>query len=338
MSAPRILRLDANQPPDRFYRGGRQIADFRGQSATGERVPEDWVGSTTTLNGEATLGLTTFADGSTLRSRIADDPSGWLGAEHVSVWGADAALLVKLLDAGERLPVHIHPDRAFATDHLGSWFGKTEAWIVLEPSFAYLGFTRDVAADEAARWVREQDTSAMLGTMHEVQLERGSSILVPAGMPHAIGEGSFVIELQEPTDFSILLEWRGFDIDGEQLGHLGLGFNTALGALDRSAWSREQIDALIGGGDHAGGSVFPDAASPYFRAERHSPDAPDLGAGFSIVVVTGGEGTLESASGEEVLVARGDTLAVPFASGGIRLVGDVALVRCRPPAKRSASA
>ena len=45
--------------------------------------------------------------------------------------GSTTGLLVKLLDARERLPVHCHPTRQFARDVLGSPFGKAEAWIVV---------------------------------------------------------------------------------------------------------------------------------------------------------------------------------------------------------------
>ena len=47
-------------------------------------------------------------------------------------FGTSTGLLVKLLDAAERLPVHAHPDRAFAREAFDSPFGKTEAWIVLD--------------------------------------------------------------------------------------------------------------------------------------------------------------------------------------------------------------
>ncbi|WP_231560250.1 hypothetical protein [Microbacterium hominis] len=43
--------------------------------------------------------------------------------------------LVKLLDAGQRLPVHAHPDDAFAAAHLGRAHGKAEAWYILSVSW-----------------------------------------------------------------------------------------------------------------------------------------------------------------------------------------------------------
>src|SRR5690606_3401498 len=61
------VQVEANQPADRFYRGGSRIAAFRGGTGSGTHVPEDWVASATTLFGEATLGLTRLPDGELLR-------------------------------------------------------------------------------------------------------------------------------------------------------------------------------------------------------------------------------------------------------------------------------
>src|SRR5439155_27078643 len=104
----------------------------RGILATDDHAPEDWIGSTTTSFGEQTRGLTVLPDGRLLRDAIAAAPTAFLGPAHEQRLGADPALLVKLLDAGQRLPVHFHPEEDFARTHLGSAHGKTEAWIVVE--------------------------------------------------------------------------------------------------------------------------------------------------------------------------------------------------------------
>ena len=172
-------------------------------------APEDWVGSTTSIfsrPGAAGAGR----QQETLRDAIARAPDAFLGPDHVARYGADPALLVKILDTGERLVVHFHPDRDFASRHLGSRYGKTEAWIILEArpdSCVYLGFKRRRGSRGHPALGRGQDTAAILGSLNKVPVAAGDTWLVPAGVPHAIGAGITLVELQEPTDFSILLEW-----------------------------------------------------------------------------------------------------------------------------------
>ena len=103
-----------------------------------------------------------------------------------------------------------------------------------------------------------------------------------------IGAGILMVEVQEPTDLSVLLEWEGFELT-EDDGHLGLGWDTALQALDRSAWDERGVAALRGPG--AGRSLLPAAADPWFRAERVR-GGDELDAGFSILVGLSGAGDL----------------------------------------------
>jgi mannose-6-phosphate isomerase len=337
----RPLRLGANQQ-SRFYRGGEAIARFRGLPDGDEFAPEDWVGSTTTLWGERAAGLTSLEDGRALRQAVAGDPEAFLGPEHVERFGSDTALLVKLLDAGERLPVHCHPDRAFSRRHLDCRYGKTEAWVVVEARgtrpAVHLGFRREVRAETLAGWVARQETEIILGALHAVDVDPGDSVLVPAGMPHAIGAGVFVIELQEPADLSVLLEWEGFAVDGAADGHLGLGFEVALGCVDRSGWGEERLRRLLrpeAGADDARDGPQPllvPEADRYFRAERvRPPPVVPLEPGFSILVVLDGAGRLETERGGTLDVRRGETLLVPWAAGAGRLGGAVEAVRCMPP-------
>ncbi|GAA3461622.1 class I mannose-6-phosphate isomerase [Saccharothrix longispora] len=319
--------LAANQPRQ-FYRGGAAIAALRNDVGAGGG-PEDWVASTTTRFGKDEAGLSRLPDGRWLRDAVAADPVTWLGAEHAAEFGGDTALLVKLLDAGQRLPVHCHPSNAFAEQHFGCRHGKTEGWIVVgttgpEPT-VYIGFREDVPADVVARWVAEQDP-AMLDALNPVAVSPGDTVFVPAGVPHAIGEGVFIVELQQPTDFSITLEWDGFLADAEA-GHLGLGYDKALDCVERRAQSVD--DLVLRTRAETGPSVplLGTRADPFFRADRlHVSGTAAMEPSFGVLVVLEGAGTVGP-----VAVHRGSTLVVPHAAGEVVVTGDVVAVRCRPP-------
>lgn len=321
----RPVRLPANQPA-RFYRGGAAIAALRGDEPK-EFGPEDWVASCTTLHGEREAGLTRLPDGTLLRDAIAEHPANWLGDAHVATFGAEPALLVKLLDAGQRLPVHCHPSDEFAAKHYHSRYGKTEAWIVVgapEDATVYIGFSEDRSEDTVADWVVRQDSAAMLAALNPVPVRPGDTVFVPAGVPHAIGAGVFIVELQQPTDLSVTLEWRGFLAD-EAGGHLGIGYDTALGCVDRRGWA-DRLDELVRSSTDTDLFGHPE----FFRAERIRAGA-ELDASFGVLVVLDGFGVLRTERAGEVPLAKGATFAVPFAAGESTVDGDVAAIRCLPP-------
>jgi len=320
------------------YFGGDLIAALRGGPG-GPNRPEEWLGSATTRFGadpEADGAGLTRIDGVPLRDLLDAAPEEWLGAGHVERYGTSPALLVKLLHAGQRLPVHLHPTRNFATRHLDCPFGKSEAWLVLDrdrsDTTVWVGTNRPV---ERAHWeelMAAQDSDAMLELLNPIIVEPGDGVFVPAGSPHAIGEGLLVLELQEPTDFSILLEWEGFEFDGPNDGHLDLGFDTALGAINPQPFDAGHLDELTRRATAAIegqtiGRALPAAADPYFELHRCSAmtDSVTLPTSFGVLLVTGGSGTMNwgDGGGTEVdtAVRRGEAYVVPHAAGPVTLSG-----------------
>ncbi len=329
---------------DHFYRGGDRIGALR-HGPGGPQRPEEWLGSTTARFGQAPQGFSRLPDGRLLIEAVEDDPSAWLGPDHVARFGTNTEVLVKLLDLNQRLPVHLHPNRAFARTHLGLAHGKTEAWYVLdapEGGEVGVGFKEEMTLEQVSNWVSNRDSQALLDALRTRVVRPGDAMLVPSGLPHTVAAGVFVVELQEPTDLSILLEWQGFAVDGTKDGHLDLGFDAALQAVDLSAVSAADLDALVlpkESIERAGlASAMPAAADAYFRAHRFDAGAGPVvvEAGFAIVLVLEGTGVLASSAGS-MEVSRGDVALVPFSAGeyalhgrpqGAPLVGVV----CRPPA------
>jgi mannose-6-phosphate isomerase len=175
-------------------------------------------------------------------------------------------------------------------------------------------------------WMADQDSSAMLAAMRELPVRPGDAIFIPAGTPHAIGEGILLVELQEPTDLSVLLEWEGFELTADE-GHLDLGWDTALEALDLSAWDDVRLARLTEGG--ADGSLLPAEADPYFRADTIAGGSK-LAPGFAVLVGTHGAGSLVTEHGGELPFERGSAVLVPYAAGAGELRGDVTAIRSRP--------
>ncbi|WP_295855449.1 class I mannose-6-phosphate isomerase [uncultured Microbacterium sp.] len=328
-------------PVQHFYLGGDRIAALRGIVPETDRQPEEWLGSTVSRFGSEEIGLAVTDEGAFLRDLVTADRAAWVGARG----GRDAAdlgILVKLLDARQRLPVHVHPDRAFAGAHLDCPYGKTEAWFVLETEddcAVHVGWNQDVDRDELDRRRDAQDSEWMLSRMNRVVVRPGMGVLVPAGTVHAIDGGIFVAEVQEPTDFSILLEWSVTTSTREE-SHLDLGFDAVMPAVSTAKLDAAALDALIStAGTTAPGPAFrslmPAAADAYFRlfdaAGDTGGDAASLPAGFAVVLVREGSGALVSDAGT-VEVERGQVYAVPHAFGAWRLTGAAEILVAAPGA------
>jgi mannose-6-phosphate isomerase len=98
-----------------FYAGGARIAALRGLELDCDHMPEEWLGAVNTAFGSADRGLSRLHDGTLVRDTVAAEPEAWLGPDHVRRHGSDPCLLVKLLDAGQRLPstsIRVAPSRA----------------------------------------------------------------------------------------------------------------------------------------------------------------------------------------------------------------------------------
>lgn len=327
-------------PVQHFYKGGDRIAALRGIVPQTDRQPEEWLAATVSRFGEAPIGLAVTEDGSYLRDLVAASPKEWVGATTGSS-ASDVGILVKLLDARQRLPVHVHPERGFATAHLDCPYGKTEAWYVLdtEPDCAfYVGWNQPIDPDELAVRRDAQDSEWMLAHMNRVVAQEGMGVLVPAGTAHAIDGGIFVAEVQEPTDFSILLEWSVTTSTREE-SHLDLGFDAVMPAVSHDELTQHDLQRLISlAGTTAPGASFrsllPAPADAYFRlsdAAAGGTATAERAAGFAVVLVTEGEGALVGTSGA-IDVTRGQVLAVPHAFGPWHATGTAAVLVGEPGA------
>jgi mannose-6-phosphate isomerase len=299
----------------RFYRGGALIGRLRGEAEDDDVFPEDWVGSVTRASNpgrdDPEEGLSRLADGRLLKDVIEADPEHWLGRAHVKRFGTTTGVLVKLLDPAQRLPVHAHPDRDFARRHFESPFGKTEAWIVLDTREAHgefwIGPREAIDPDLYRRWIEEQDTNRLLHSLNRIEVQAGDVFFVPAGVPHSIGAGILMAELQEPTDYSVICEWTGFPMEPKD-AHLGLGWETAIGALNL-----ERHEPVRG---------LPQEAADFFWADEVLEPA----GRFTVLIVLEGAGELDRQAARP-----GDTFVLPAATDRLAVAGDLRVLRCLAP-------
>ena len=224
-----IYKLEQNRV-SRTYKGGHNIEAFTNErlDITSDFFPEDWTGSAICANQEG-YGKTT--DGLLVKDIVGDDTF---------------PVLLKLLDSDERLVIQAHPSVEFSKKHLNSPFGKTECWYFLDCSpdaCVYLGFKPTVTKEIWQNAIEKQDVDTLLSCLHKVPVKKGDFIFVDGGLPHAIGAGCFMIELQEPTDFMVVAEKvtpSGNKIPDYRLT-MGLSMDLALNVYNYTTYTKEEL-------------------------------------------------------------------------------------------------
>jgi mannose-6-phosphate isomerase len=333
-AAPSFAAALPPNPVWRSYQGGSVLRRFRGlPGAPDDSFPEDWLASTVQArNGthaqhpqEGLSRVAGSASGRLLCDLLAEQPEHWLGARLTQLPSHERPrVLWKLLDASVRLQVQAHPNAQFARQHLNSPAGKTECWYILGtrgPAHVYLGFQRPPSRRAWADMIREQRVDDILACFDPIPVQRGECYAVPAGTPHAIGAGVFMLELQEPTDWVVRCETTnsGLTLPPEAC-FMGLDLEACLDVFDYRALSvpdvrthlqqRPRTVSLTSGAreEELIGAAYHD----YFRLHRlrGTADAAWPGNELMLLLVLKGRGRLTSGSSSGVVEA-GQTWLLP---------------------------
>lgn len=239
----------------RTYVGGANLEKLHGNPPENSQFPEEWIMSVVEAHNagreDIVEGLSCLPDydNVTLREIIAENPAVYLGKDHTVRYGTALGVLVKLIDSAERLTVQVHPDRETARRLFQSDYGKTECWHILggqtidgEEPCVYLGFKPGITRESWKMLFDKQDIPGMLSCMHKIPVKPGDTILITGGMPHAIGAGCLLVEIQEPTDYTIRIERvtpKGLQV-ADSLCHQGLGFERMFDCFHYDGITREE--------------------------------------------------------------------------------------------------
>lgn len=241
----------------RTYQGGKLIQELHNiPNAVDSSFPEEWIASTVTARNAGrehivNEGLSFLKDDSTisLKDVIAASPSDFLGLKHASITNDETGVLIKLIDSCERLSIQVHPNKEKAKALFGSDYGKTECWHILggrkingENPHIYFGFKPGITEEYWKNLFYTQDIDEMLNCMHKFYVNPGDTFLINGGIPHAIGAGCFLAEIQEPTDYTIRVERQassGLKI-ADEMCHQGIGFEKMFECFDFQGYSEEE--------------------------------------------------------------------------------------------------
>ena len=123
-------------------------------------------------------------------------------------------LLVKILDAQEKLSLQVHPPAAIAPQLGGE--PKTEMWYVAHArpgAELYVGLRRGVTRAEFQRKIKD---GSVAECFHRLPVQGGDVMFLPSGRVHAIGAGIVIFEIQQNSDTTYrVFDWNRVGLDGK---------------------------------------------------------------------------------------------------------------------------
>lgn len=313
----------------RVYLGGKLYHDFLGDAPEDNNEPEEWIcSSVRAINPGHTDPLEGLSlreeDGMPFDRILAENPREYLGDRK------DLGVLVKYLDSAIRLPMQVHPTREFSRQNFGSPYGKAEAWLILATrpdACIYFGFSRQVSREEFTRAVEQSETDkdAMTSFVNRVPVQTGDVFFVDAGVIHAIGAGCMILEVQEPTDFTIQPEyWCGdYHLNAKEM-YLGLDPELALNCFHFHRFGSQVVEGgkkcpkvMRKTGVLLHESLIGPEDTPCFAMDRYTLTGGSmmLNTPASVWICVEGQGTITAADYRRD-IKMGDYFFLPAAAAG----------------------
>ena len=146
----------------------------------------------------------------------------WLMENHAHELLGDAKpagenrfpLLIKILDAREKLSLQVHPPASKAAELKGE--PKTEMWFIADAAPGaelFVGLKRGVTR---AEFEKKISGGSVAECFHRVPVRAGDTMFLPSGRVHAVGDGLVIFEIQQNSDTTYrVFDWNRTGLEGK---------------------------------------------------------------------------------------------------------------------------
>ncbi|HOK51132.1 MAG: type I phosphomannose isomerase catalytic subunit [Bacteroidales bacterium] len=286
--------------------GGTKLRDLLHKKGASDRCGESW--EISDVPGASSVVANGFLAGNTLSELVEVYMDDLVGGAVFERFGERFPLLIKFIDANDRLSVQVHPNDEMALREHNSW-GKTEMWYVVqaEPDAGLIvGFNRPMDAETYVKYLNEGRLEEIL---HFEKVKAGDVVFLPAGRIHAIGAGLLIAEIQQTSDITYrIYDWNRLDATGKPRE---LHTELALKAIDFRPVKNIKTSYTA-----ALNRSVELVKCPYFTTnllEFEQTIEKDYGAidSFVIYMCLEGKFTIETFDSNPVDVTMGETVLIP---------------------------
>lgn len=179
--------------PKEIIWGGTKLKERYNKKAPFDKIAESW--ETSIRDGALSCIANGEYQGLTLR-------------EYLRKTKDSFSLLIKFIDAEDKLSVQVHPDDSVKNEK-GESLGKTEMWYIVEAdenAELVYGLKNDITVEDFKKAIVNGNTANCLNF---VKVKEGETYFIPAGLVHAICKGILIAEIQQNSDTT----YRIYDYD-----------------------------------------------------------------------------------------------------------------------------
>jgi mannose-6-phosphate isomerase len=309
--------------------GGRNLSRYR------KALPDGAVAESWDLSCHPD-GISVVSEGSlkgiTLPELLKIYKSKLLGSDFPESYSDSFPLLVKLIDANDKLSVQVHPDDEYAMVFEDANLGKNEMWYVIDAkpgAKLVCGLKPGTTKESFSEAIRNGNIDDYLSYL---EVKPGDIVNIPAGVVHAIGEGILIAEIQQNSNTT----YRVYDYDRvDKSGNKRpLHIAQALDVINFSACGtrnkRSPLSVKVN--DEFSKSYV--VANRFFAAEIYDLNGKAFeeadGSKFFIYTFLEGHGEINYNNGN-TCVNAGDTVLIPASLGSYILKGSLKCLKSYIP-------
>lgn len=234
-----------------------------------------------------------------------------------SLQGNRFPLLIKLLDAQDKLSLQVHPPKTKVTELGGE--PKTEMWFIADAAPGaelYVGLKRGVTR-EAFRQKIQDGTVA--DCFHRIPVKAGDTMFLPSGRVHAIGAGLVIFEIQQNSDTTYrVFDWNRVGLDGKPRE---LHVAESLVSIDFDDFEPPLTSGRLTRGPNF--TVHHLVMDPLFSVDRFDVETGDSmlwrRAAMRIIGVVKGQVAISSPVGDSLKLQAGDFCLLPATLNAVEL-------------------
>jgi mannose-6-phosphate isomerase len=294
--------------------GGTKLNTVLGKKTDSDKSGESWELSGVQKN--ISVVANGFLKGNNIQELTEIYMGELVGDKVFEKFGIEFPLLIKFIDANDKLSIQVHPNDEVALDRHNA-YGKTEMWYVLENEEGaelICGFNRDVTQEE---YVEHLNNNTLNEILNSEKVQSGDCFFIPAGRIHAIGNGILLAEIQQTSDVT----YRVFDYNRKDAHGKSRELHTelALDVIDYKAYPQYKTNYT-----EALNEPVELIDCNYFTTNLIKFDKPVerdyfLLDSFVLYIVTEGKFDIFYAEGESISAQKGETILIPAALKNIKL-------------------